>query len=360
MKKLFDLSKNSRRPDGFTMVLNDEYEFCPRCDAKLIMQDGFDMNLPYWVCKGCGQMLVNPKRESDISWFCDECGAYLNDQEGFSEDCGEWVCSECGFSNRIDVSEIYETEAEFQTHKNDPYRGLSDDEVMALSAYSEKGYIGDSENVFMIGDEAGRLYVEKLLYTYEKSIYDHIREHPVDHMPRITELYESANCLIVIEEYIEGSTIAQLLRDGLMEQREAIRIVKEICAILHELHAASIIHRDIKPSNVILTPDGEVYLLDMNVAKWFEPEQKDDTRYLGTQYFAAPEQVGYGMSASTTKSDVYALGVLLNVMLTGDLPKKKQTTGPVWSVIERCISLEAEKRYTADELYDVLDPLSEK
>ena len=88
----------------------------------------------------------------------------------------------------------------------------------------------------------------------------------------------------------------------------------------------------------------------MNVAKWFDPEQVDDTRYMGTQYYAAPEQVGYGFSASSAKSDIYAVGMLLNVMLTGHFPKEEKASGKIWDVIERCIRLDADERYNAAEL----------
>ena len=92
----------------------------------------------------------------------------------------------------------------------------------------------------------------------------------------------------------------------------------------------------------------------MNVAKWYDPEKTDDTRYMGTQYYAAPEQVGYGLTASSAKADIYALGMLLNVMVTGCFPKEKRATGELWNIIERCISLNAEDRYTAKELHDAL------
>ncbi len=51
-------------------------------------------------------------------------------------------------------------------------------------------------------------------------------------------------------------------------------------------------------------------LLDMNVAKWYDSEEKEDTRLLGTKDYAAPEQVGYGMKASSNKTDIYAVGIL--------------------------------------------------
>ena len=83
----------------------------------------------------------------------------------------------------------------------------------------------------------------------------------------------------------------------------------------------------------------------------------DDTRYMGTQYYAAPEQVGYGFSASSAKSDIYAVGMLLNVMITGHFPKEEKASGKIWDVIERCISLDADKRYSAAELAVTLQNL---
>ena len=178
-------------------------------------------------------------------------------------------------------------------------------------------------------------------------------------MPGIKAIYESRNCLIVIEEYIKGQTIAERLSDGVIEIEKTIDIVMKICKVLDILHnqPMPIVHRDIKPSNVIVTDDGEVYLLDVNVAKWYSPTQNDDTRYLGTEYYAAPEQVGYGFTSSNPKSDIYALGVLMNVMITGAFPKEKRVKGNLWSVIEKCMSLEAEKRYTARELLEELSAI---
>ena len=78
-------------------------EFCPRCDANLTLQRGYRNDLPYWECKGCGEMLINPNidTETNVVWLCDECGAMLNVQKGFQEDCGEWECTKCGFANAL-------------------------------------------------------------------------------------------------------------------------------------------------------------------------------------------------------------------------------------------------------------------
>ncbi len=340
------------------------YEFCPRCEANLTLQKGYSNDLPYWICKGCGEMLINPAidTETDIAWFCDNCEEMLNIQPGFDEECGEWKCTNCGYVNKIDESELYASDDEYQSHMKDPYKGLADEEVLTLSTYHMIKPVNECENVTLCrNEEDDGWYVQKLLFTYDNSIYEYLIEHPVRNMPKIYKAYESDNALIVIEEYIEGRTLADLILDGKLSQERAVHIAKVLCSILKELHNLQppIVHRDVKPSNIIIKENGEVYLLDVNAAKWYDPEKTDDTRHLGTQYYAAPEQAGYGLSASSTKADIYAVGVLLNVMITGNYPKEERAPGSIWNVIERCISLDADKRYTADELIKALDEIRE-
>ena len=333
------------------------YEFCPRCEANLTLQKGYSNELPYWICRGCGEMLINPEIDTDIVWRCDGCGEMLNIQQGFDEDCGEWTCTKCGFTNKIDESELYVSEDEYQADLMNPYKGLSDKDILDLSLYQDVGNAGDRTDVIYVADrETGIRYVKKLLKTYDKSIYEFLKDNPVDHMPRIIDIFESSNCLIVIEELIEGRTVADVLEEGTLRENDAIRITKNVCKVLDKLHnlPTPIVHRDVKPSNIIVKQDGEVYLLDMNVAKWYDAGKTHDTWFLGTQSFAAPEQVGYGLSASSAKSDIYAVGILLNVMLTNKLPNEERATG-MWDIIEKCISLEASNRYTASELIKELE-----
>jgi serine/threonine protein kinase len=229
--------------------------------------------------------------------------------------------------------------------------------------YSEEEPVGGRGDITVVRNhENDRRYIRKLLTTYDKSIYEYLQGHPIAHMPRIIELYESSNCLIVIEEYIEGRTVDDILADTLVPEDRAVSIAKEICTILDELHRPPkpIVHRDIKPSNIIITPGDEVFLLDMNVAKWYDPDKTDDTHYMGTQYYAAPEQAGYGLKASSDRSDIYAVGMLLNVMITGHFPKEQRADGAIWPVIERCISLDAEDRYSAKELMAALEEIERK
>ncbi len=340
------------------LVANDGDEFCPRCDANLTLQKGYRNDLPYWVCKGCGEMLINPRVETDneVAWICDQCEALLNEQDGFSENCDSWKCTECGFVNRIDTSMIYLSEAEYQMSLSNPYKGMTDEDVIELMSYEEISNLDERENVVLVKMD-GKNYVKKILSTYNESVYRYLICHPIAHMPQISKVYRGDRYLVIIEEYIEGSSLSEYLKKGIFKPTEAVHIVRNLCCILNELHTLEcpIIHRDIKPSNVMLTKSGEVVLLDMNVAKWYDSEEKEDTRLLGTKDYAAPEQVGYGMKASSNKTDIYAVGILLNVMLTGKFPKEKPAQGKLWNVIERCISLDANSRYRADELIERLD-----
>lgn len=359
---LLDKLRGYKQNKAQEITEGDMYEYCPRCEANLTLQKGYRNDLPYWICKGCGEMLINPEvdADDDIAWICDQCGSMLNIQDGFSDNNGEWTCTECGYVNKIDESELYASEDEFQAEQRSPYKGLSDEDVLALSLYRDIEHIDDRPDIILVKHcETEQKFIKKLLTTYNKSVYDYLKGNPVKYMPTIHEIYESENCLIVIEECIEGKTIADLLEDNAFSEDRAIDIAIDICRILEVIHGlpTPIIHRDIKPSNIMVTSENEIYLLDMNVAKWYDPDKTDDTRYMGTRFYAAPEQVGYGLSASSAKSDVYAIGVLLNVMVTRKFPKEERAGGRLWDIVERCISLNADDRYSVSELLEALEEL---
>lgn len=359
---LFDLFKNRiKYQDSEPSYLPGyPHEYCPRCEANITLQKGYSNELPYWVCKGCGEMLINPEVDGDIAWICDQCESMLNIQPGFNEECGEWSCTECGFVNKIDQSEIYVSDDEFKADFNSPYKGLSDEAVLALSLYSEEGAINNRDDILLVKNMVDdMLYVKKILSTYDVSVYEYLMGHPVPHMPKIVGVYESDNNLIVIEEYIDGQTLLDILDAGSIETEKAVYIARSISFIAKELHNLDnpIIHRDIKPSNIIVDSKGEAYLLDINVAKWFKEGEAEDTQLLGTQYYAAPEQLGYGFSASSEKSDIYAIGMILNVMVTGKFPKEEKAPEPIWAIVEKCINLNPDDRYTDEELISALDSI---
>ena len=218
-----------------------------------------------------------------------------------------------------------------------------------LEPLCEKGHV-----VLVQNDQDGQLYVKKRIQTYSPQIYRQLWSDPVKSTPVIHGIYEDpaasevppgASELILIEEYIPGHTLTQCLQeDGLFSEDRCIDIAMQICRILMALHdrKPAIIHRDIKPSNVMLLPDGTVRLIDFSAAKIRSADENRETVLIGTAGFAAPEQ--YGFSASTSQTDLYALGVLMNTMLTGSLPGERQVKGHLRSIISRCLMMDPKRR----------------
>ena len=130
-----------------------------------------------------------------------------------------------------------------------------------------------------------------------------------------------------------------------MSEERTAQIAVQLCRILEEFHSCTpaIVNRDIKPSNLKLSPDGVVKLLDLNAAKWSSEQAARDTVLLGTMGYAAPEQYGFGPSSVLT--DIYSVGVLMNVMLTGQLPNQCPAGGRLGRIIRTCTELSPSGRY---------------
>src|SRR5258706_414757 len=94
----------------------------------------------------------------------------------------------------------------------------------------------------------------------------------------------------------------------------------QLCTVLGYFHTPqpSIIFRDLKPANILLTPHGQIYLIDFGIARHFKPGQSRDTIAFGSPGYAPPEQ--YGKTQTTPRADIYALGATLHQLLTGDDP----------------------------------------
>ncbi|HJR13754.1 MAG TPA: serine/threonine-protein kinase [Rhodanobacteraceae bacterium] len=119
-------------------------------------------------------------------------------------------------------------------------------------------------------------------------------------------------------ELIEGVPITRYAQEHALSERQRLTLFLRVCRAVESAHRALIVHRDLKPSNVLVTTEGEMKLLDFGIAKLLD-DTEDATRtrhHALTPAYAAPEQLTPG--AITTATDVYALGVLLRELLTGD------------------------------------------
>ncbi|MGE5458897.1 MAG: protein kinase domain-containing protein, partial [Methanobacterium sp.] len=123
--------------------------------------------------------------------------------------------------------------------------------------------------------------------------------------------------------YIEGHTLKEeVQKRGQIPEAEVINWAIQLCDILSFLHKRNppIIFRDLKPDNIMLTPDGQIKLIDFGIARHFQKGNTADTTAYGSTGFAPPEQ--YGENQTDPRSDIYALGATLHYLLTGIDPSK--------------------------------------
>jgi len=181
-------------------------------------------------------------------------------------------------------------------------------------------------------------------------------------LPRVEQLYELPDVLVVVSPYVAGTSVGELLESGVrMAPLEAVAVTEGVCDALTLLHAAGIIHRDVSPGNVVIAPDvaggdlrSRVRLIDLGVARVSKDQATHDTKPLGTMGFSAPEQ--YGFAQTDARSDLYSAGRLLLCLLCGrivddmapnmdELMLKQGIPEPLREVVRNACAFEPSARY---------------
>lgn len=135
-------------------------------------------------------------------------------------------------------------------------------------------------------------------------------------------------------ELVKGVHITRFGDDQQLDVSARLLLFGDVCAAINHAHQKGVIHRDIKPSNVLVTLDGDkpqVKVIDFGISKAIEGRLTDGTlftrleQFVGTPVYMSPEQAGLGGLDIDTRSDIYALGVLLYELLTGVPPFDQAT-----------------------------------
>lgn len=181
--------------------------------------------------------------------------------------------------------------------------------------------------------------------------------HP--NLPSIVDVIEEDENFLIVMDYIEGKSLSRILKtQGAQPQEKVILWSKQLCDVLEYLHTQNppIIYRDMKPENVMLKPDGNVVLIDFGAARTFKSEETNDTAWLGTRGYAAPEQYG-GFGQTDFRTDIYGLGATMYHLVTGRHPGKppyemypvrrwnRDLSSGLEKIIQKCTRKNPRERY---------------
>ena len=170
--------------------------------------------------------------------------------------------------------------------------------------------------------------------------------------PSIVTIHESgqvAGCFYFVMDYIAGAPLNAWAGDGSRPVEQILRLFLEICHAVNAAHLKGIIHRDLKPGNIRVDAEGRPQILDFGLAKMSgpgdsgsdPPEMTAVGQFVGSLPWTSPEQAQGNLDQIDTRTDVYALGVILYQMLTGRFPY--DVTGPMRDVLNRIVGDEPQR-----------------
>ena len=191
--------------------------------------------------------------------------------------------------------------------------------------------------------------------------------------PAIVNVYDfgetNTGLLYIVMEFIDGTDVAQMIAtQGKLPEDYALSISAHVSDALNYAHARGVIHRDIKPANILINMEGAVKVADFGLAKQNDPGQSGITKTnmaMGTPDFVAPEAFIEGVPLDG-RADLYAMGVMLYQMLTGEIPRgmwklpgTKMGTDPRFdAIITKAMQTDREHRYqSAADLRRDLDTI---
>ena len=171
-----------------------------------------------------------------------------------------------------------------------------------------------------------------------RQLYQLLKKIQCQFLPEIYRLVEFDGYLYIVEEQINGETLAQIVEyKGFLIETSAAKILLQICECLKELHLRKIVHRDLKPSNIMWTKDNQIKLIDLGISRIEKDFVESDTDVLGTKGYAPPEQ--FGFQQTDARSDIYSLGITMQQLLGEDY------SGYLTKILKKCTEIDPANRY---------------
>ncbi|MBP7999875.1 MAG: protein kinase [Chloroflexi bacterium] len=150
-------------------------------------------------------------------------------------------------------------------------------------------------------------------------------EHP--HIIPVYDYAEHRGHPYLVMRYVEGITLKERLREGMLSRNEMVRLVTAIADGLDYAHGQGVLHRDVKPSNIMLTKGGGIFITDFGLARILQAGESTMSQgmMMGTPQYIPPEQAR-GLAELDHRADLYSLGVILYEMTVGRVPFDAPTT----------------------------------
>lgn len=184
-------------------------------------------------------------------------------------------------------------------------------------------------------------------------------DHPM--LPRIVGIEEDSKFFYIIMDFVQGENLKTVVTSsGPQAQDTVVSWGVKLCDVLTYLHGKGIVYRDMKPANIMLSPDGNIKLIDFGIAREYKENASEDTTALGTEGYAAPEQYE-GKGQTDARTDVYGMGITLFQLLTGVNPSSYQEnifsirlqnpnlSSGLDKIILKCTNKDPKKRYQSTE-----------
>ncbi len=223
-----------------------------------------------------------------------------------------------------------------------------------MEAYALVGVMSEKNDCEVLRLRNNKNGKDLVLRSFPAQIPAYEKLYPIkcENLPLIYDVIDLEDGQIVLEEYVDGITLAQAMENRKYTFAEAKPLLFSVCHALSVLHQFNLVHRDVKPENVMIDKRGKVILIDFNASREFSPAKKD-TVVMGTIGFAPPEQLG--IAQSDARTDIYAVGVILNMMITGKHPSEEIAKGRAGRIVRKCTRVNPQERYqTAKKLAQAL------
>ncbi|MCI5903663.1 MAG: protein kinase [Oscillospiraceae bacterium] len=229
---------------------------------------------------------------------------------------------------------------------------MTEKEKYILSTYQSDSVIRETAEVTVeavICSLDGKKYIRKTYHSDKRRVFNILAGIKNVHIPKIYEVIFGEDT-VIIEQYIEGKTMEQLISEGKMFDKKQIKAVFDsLTDAVDTLHKNGLVHRDIKPSNMIISDNGGAVLIDYSIARPYSDKRSADTELFGTVGYAAPEQ--FGFSQSDFRTDIYALGVTMK-----EITNRHNSSERMRNAISRCTEFDPSRRFQSiAELRSYLD-----